>query len=145
MNNELKEFLTIEPRKEYSDFYKEDIFIIPCQVTEIGEEANHNSIWLDIKYLDFNTGKPVKGKAVCYKKSLRYLSDVELPFNNECSLIKSNSGIKFLIYGRFDPDNDLTHLLLGTYDGKSEEELKQVFKENYKELNNWLKFPSKFA
>lgn len=145
MNKELTEFLTIEPRKEYSDFYKEDIFIIPCRVFEIGEEASHNSVWIKIQYLDFNTGKAVKGKAVCYKRSLRYFSDIELPFDNDCSIMKTKSGTKFLIYGKFDPHRDVTHLFTGTYDGKSEEELREVFKGNYKELNGWLKEPSKFA
>jgi hypothetical protein len=145
VNKELTEFLTIEPKKEYSNFYKEDIFIIPCRVIEIGEEASHNSVWVKIQYLNFDTGTPVEGKAVCYKKSLRYFSDEKFPFDNECSILKMNNEIKFLIYGRFDPHLDVTHWFFGTYEGKSKEELKEVFKKNYIKLNNWLKESSKFA
>lgn len=144
MEKVLKEFLTITPRKEYSDFYKEDIFIIPCRIIEMGEEVNHNSVSITIEHLDFYTGKPVRAKASCYKRSLRYISEIPLPFNNECSVIKSGNRIKFLVYGRFETNRDVTDLILGTYDGKTEKELTDVFLENYKELNAWLKVPSKF-
>ncbi|MCG9971156.1 hypothetical protein [Christiangramia crocea] len=138
-----KEFLTTKPKKEYSDFYNEDIYVIPCRILEIGEEANHNSIWLTIEHLDFKNAEPVKTKAICYKKSLRYISEETLPFYNECSLIKTGDRIRFLVYGRFDPFLDMTHKFLGTYDGMSQDELKVVFQENYKELNAWLKEPTK--
>ncbi|QED36700.1 hypothetical protein FK178_02760 [Antarcticibacterium arcticum] len=137
MENVLLEFLKIAPRKEYSDFYREDIYIIPCRVIEFGEEANHNSVWVTIEHLDFNTGETIEKKATCYKNSLRFFRDIELPVENECSIIKMRNGVKFLIFGRFHPDYFVDWD--GIYKGKTEDVLIPVFKENYIEFNNWIK------
>lgn len=137
----LLDFLTITPKKEYNHFYNEDIYIIPCRILNFGEEATHNSVWVTIEHLDFITGKPVLKRATCYKNSLRFFKEMELPFSNECSIIKSRGGLKFLIYGRFDPHMDVSDKFLGTYDVKSEEELREIFKEKYQELNSWINEP----
>lgn len=133
MNN--VDFRIIKPQKRKT-LTDELCYAIPCKVIKIGECLYKNTFSITFERVDFKTGEIVITNGHTYRKSLPIFEKENIPFLTTCNVIKGGFKPKFVVYGKFNVG--LLESWFYPDDMLDEKETIQVFKNNYKEFNEWL-------
>ncbi|WP_281139104.1 hypothetical protein [Winogradskyella sp. SYSU M77433] len=130
------DFRVIPPKKRYSKFYEEEVYIIPCKVLYVGNQIKGKIYNIYLEILDFNEPKIIKASGITYKGSLDYF--LEPPFITECVVRKHGKcHYTLIVYSVSNPG--LVEKLFGVKEIlNTEEEILDFYNHNYNDFRNWL-------
>lgn len=130
----------IKPIRIFDEFRKADVFLIPCIIKEITENRDGNKREIKIEIINFNTGKLSVIPAITYEKSLGLIEFCQIPLKTLCKVIKNNytNKIDYIVWGLYNT-GEILNYINNVNLNLTEDESMSLFKENYFEINNWLK------
>lgn len=136
------ELRVIPPRKKKPNSYDfEETYEIPVKVLKIHrDEQIGKVIPITIERLDFETGHLVNSDAVTFQASIELFDslNLELPFYTDCIVSQKNKEIQFKVVGIYNTGLIEKAFSVAEILNNNENELNQIFKSNYAELNKWL-------
>lgn len=136
------ELRVIPPRKRNPNKYDPvETYEIPVKVLKVHRsEQIGKVIPITIERLDFETGHLVNSDAITFQASLELFDslNLELPFYTDCIISQKNKEIEFKVVGIYNTGLIENAFSVAEILNNNEDELNQIFKSNYAELNKWL-------
>lgn len=134
------DFRVIPPKKRPQNKYDDETYVIPVKLIKLGDQNFHPKVVpILFERIDFKSGKAKLTKGITFKKSLEIFGDREFPIQTECIVYKEDNRINFKIIGAYNPGLVEELFLVKDYIlDNDENQILDVFKSNYRELNEWV-------
>lgn len=130
----------IKPSLRYNKFHNKDLYVVGCNVIEIGEKLSGRKHLIKIEVVNFKTGAIEVKQAITYTRTMEIFNDLRIvvPFRTEANVHIVKDKVLFEVYGAFNSGlfelfYDVKEIL--NYD---ESQIMDVFHSHYYELNKWV-------
>jgi hypothetical protein len=140
------DFRIIKPIIKYSDYYKSEYYVVPCEIIELLGKRRHNGEYVKLKILDPISGKLKFVNGLIWDRTIEMFKELniyEFPLLTQTCIYKNcniynPTGLEYVVYGFFNAD--ITERLFGIDEEEflTESQLHEVFLIKYDELRNWV-------
>ncbi|GAA4803373.1 hypothetical protein [Litoribaculum gwangyangense] len=131
------DFRLIPIINSYSEFYKENVYKVPCKVLSVGNRLRGKVFSIDIEILDFVSGELVMVKAKTYEGSLSFFQN--LPITTFCVVRKLGyRHFDLIVYGHYIVGIMEAFYGLDEILNHDEDEIFRLYNDNYQPLRQWL-------
>jgi len=134
------DFRIIPPKKRPANKYDDETFVIPAKLLLLGKQNLHpRLVPIIFERIDFKSGEVKLTKGITFKKSIEILGDRNFPIYTDCIVYKEDNRINFKIIGAYNPGFSEKIILQENHIlDNDENQILDVFKSNYRELNEWV-------